>query len=75
MIERVLRYAPKKVGRIVNACVVLHNMCIAGNVVLDDQDDFLDYEVVPDPNKMVNADQDLQEGQRKRREIIDLYFR
>ncbi|KAK9709258.1 DDE superfamily endonuclease [Popillia japonica] len=30
--ERVLRYDPQKVGIIVNACVVLHNICIAGGM-------------------------------------------
>lgn len=32
--ERKLRYNPEKVGTIVNACCVLHNICIKGNVEL-----------------------------------------
>lgn len=28
--ERKLRYEPQKVGHIINACAVLHNICISG---------------------------------------------
>ncbi|KAJ8911804.1 hypothetical protein NQ315_014228 [Exocentrus adspersus] len=34
--ERVLKYSPYKAGQIINACCVLHNMCIRGNVPLEE---------------------------------------
>lgn len=30
--HRVLEYAPEKAGRIVNACAILHNMCVKARV-------------------------------------------
>lgn len=44
--ERKLRYEPQKVGVIINACCILHNMCIKWRVpvdegmVVEDQDNF-----------------------------------
>lgn len=43
--ERKLRYSPDKVGNIVVACAVLHNLCVMGNVELPDPED--QGEVVP----------------------------
>ncbi|KAI4467334.1 hypothetical protein MML48_2g00006749 [Holotrichia oblita] len=36
--HRVLHYLPTKAANIVNACAVLHNMCIENNDVVDDVD-------------------------------------
>ena len=30
--DRVLRYRPEVAGKIINACVVLHNLCIENNI-------------------------------------------
>ncbi|KAJ8946757.1 hypothetical protein NQ314_008797 [Rhamnusium bicolor] len=30
--ERKLRYKPRKVGNIINVCVILHNVCVAGHL-------------------------------------------
>lgn len=34
-----MHYSPEKAGQIINAVCVLHNMCIRGNVALDEEDD------------------------------------
>lgn len=73
--ERVLRYAPHKAGVIVNACCVLHNMCIRGNVPLEE--DIQEEEDIPNapiyvedhyPQNVLNA------RRLQRQNIINLYF-
>ena len=39
MKHRVLHYTPKKSGKIVNACVILHNMCILAKIPVPDMND------------------------------------
>lgn len=75
MKERVLRYTPFKVGQIINACCVLHNMCIAANIDMEPED-FQNDDVPPDPhyrNAFVRQNY-VRDGMNKRREVINLYF-
>jgi len=39
LIHRVLHYAPEKATAIINACVVLHNMCMTYNEPIDNMID------------------------------------
>lgn len=39
MKHRVLHYTPTKSGKIVNACVILHNMCILAKIPVPDTND------------------------------------
>lgn len=73
--ERKLRYEPEKVGNIVVACCVLHNMCVRGRLEGNDP-----HEVFPNPNDQVHpqelehgADED-DLGTRTRRLLISRYF-
>lgn len=71
--ERVLRYSPERVGRLVNACAILHNICIAANLELDD-DIIVEEEV---NNVFQNDVQEnfFRQGQAVRRHIANTYFR
>lgn len=53
---RTLHFAPDRCCRIVNACAVLHNMCIAYSVHQPEDDD-----VVEGPDAGVADDQDMEE--------------
>ncbi|KAG5862405.1 hypothetical protein JTB14_030916 [Gonioctena quinquepunctata] len=70
--ERKLRYDPEKVGTIVVACCVLHNICVRGRL---NNDDFP--EILP-PNQVAeaveNARNDGDEGVRTRGLLIERYF-
>lgn len=55
---RTLEYTPAKTGQIINACAVLHNMCIYGNIldspelpeaIMALEDDMNDIEIQPIP--------------------------
>ncbi|KAJ8911985.1 hypothetical protein NQ315_003267 [Exocentrus adspersus] len=73
--ERVLKYHPHKAGEIINACCVLHNMCVRANVPLEDElvDDG---QFQPEVGVNVLAAGDIVPlGQQHREEVINLYFR
>lgn len=71
--HRVLHYSPVTASKIVNACVVLHNMCIENNEVLHTEDhiDFADFGVF-EPIRHENNENitDLTAGRRVQRTII-----
>lgn len=74
--DRVLHYEPLKAGQIVNSVCVLHNMCVRANLALDDEEEFQE-----DNIDDLAGDEDvpprnvLREGQQRRADLIDLYFR
>lgn len=73
--ERILRYDPHRAGVITNACCVLHNMCVRGNVPLEDvleDDEFREANPII-INDLVRENV-LREGQRQRQNLINLYF-
>ncbi|KAJ8930398.1 hypothetical protein NQ314_016793 [Rhamnusium bicolor] len=77
--HRVLHYAPNKVSKIINACVLLHNMCIDNNVELNLEGDEADMDFENDSNNdqhIENPHHNLQliEGRRMQRRVIN-YFR
>lgn len=55
--HRMLHYAPEKASKIINSCVVLHNICIQNNVELDhdseDEDDDVDFGMYHVPHEEV----------------------
>ncbi|KAJ8948263.1 hypothetical protein NQ314_008443 [Rhamnusium bicolor] len=70
--ERNLRYAPDKVGRIVNSCAILHNMCIrAGIEIIIDEFEKID---VPNGNEYV-PNVVLNEGRQVQQDVVNRYFR
>ncbi|KAJ8966425.1 hypothetical protein NQ314_003523 [Rhamnusium bicolor] len=70
--EHVARYNSQFVGSLVNACAVLHNMCIDNNI------NFIDDYV--EPNYGVNINPSiwnnylLNEAQRIRNNVVNRYF-
>ncbi|XP_071652402.1 putative nuclease HARBI1 [Temnothorax longispinosus] len=70
--ERMLRYSPLSVGRIIVACSVLHNICNGGRLdVLND----IHPEGVQENNVQENMqEEDLASGQQARQRLINLHF-
>lgn len=73
--ERTLRYEPRFIGSIMNACCVLHNLCIEYGVELDEEvivqqevDNAVDDPGDPDENGL------LAQGVETRNRIITNYF-
>ncbi|XP_050309680.1 putative nuclease HARBI1 [Anthonomus grandis grandis] len=72
--ERVLRYSPEKVGKIVNACSILHNICIAANLELDEN--IVNEEEINNERFQNDAQDNIfRQGEATRRRIVNNYFR
>lgn len=77
--HRVLHYTPIMAGKIVNACVVLHNMCIDNNIPEPEEEEniHIDYgqdigHLIPiDAQDGINAD--LAAGRRVRQQIVNTF--
>lgn len=81
--HRTLHYSPNKASRIINACVVLHNLCIAENVPLIDEDidevEDLDLGVYNLPMEHIgnvpnSQNQELTAGRQYRLNVINRLF-
>lgn len=76
--HRVLHYPPVTASKITNACVVLHNMCLAYNIPEPEIDDEMQgadlgiYPLVPNEAQNINA---LAEARRLQQRIVNNYFR
>lgn len=68
--ERVARYNPQFVGRLINCCAVLHNLCIMNG--LDIADELVIEDHVLNPQAM--RENVLNEGRDVRNNIVDRYF-
>lgn len=69
--ERKLRYSPEMVGKIINACAVLHNLVIRAGVEHE-----IDLnENIPDVQNENNVNYPiLNEGRQARQQIVNRYF-
>ena len=70
-----LHYHPEKAGKIIKACVVLHNMCIANNIEEPEDNDEveLDFGINVNDEEIVNNERvnpQLAEGRRMQARII-----
>lgn len=79
--HRVLHYHPHKAGLIINACVVLHNLCIINNVPeveLDPEEefDFGIYENIANVHEDINnrINPELRAGRNRRDQLIRTHF-
>lgn len=75
--ERVARYAPDFVAKLVTSCAVLHNMCVDAEVPLIENNDLLGEEELDlirnVPPVWLDANL-LNEGRRVRNNIVNRYF-
>ncbi|KAL5237745.1 hypothetical protein ACI65C_005155 [Semiaphis heraclei] len=78
--HRVLHYAPEKATAIINACVVLHNMCITYNEpdpeVFNDgvEIDFGMYGLNNGmPQNVIDLNNDLNKGRRMRASLYSIF--
>lgn len=77
--HRCLHYKPEKASQIINACVVLHNMCIDNNepdLVNDEHVDF-DFGDISTTDNVGGSSTniDLLAGRALQRQIVNNYFR
>ncbi|XP_029178453.1 putative nuclease HARBI1 [Nylanderia fulva] len=81
--HRVLHYRPDVCSKIINACTILHNMCIHDKVPLPDEafeDEVLDFGMlnvmdgVNEPGINLNRNIELIAGRRIRNNLIRHYF-
>lgn len=82
--HRVLHYSPEMASKIINTCVVLHNMCVHNNVAEPEQEEndnidfgMYDYNLQNIDEIDVNAQRvnaDLAAGRQAQRRIIRNYF-
>lgn len=81
--HRVLHYRPDVCSNIINACTILHNMCIHDKVPLLDEafeDEVLDFGMlnvmdgVNEPEINLNRNIELIAGRRIRNNLIRQYF-
>ena len=82
--HRVLHVTPYKACKIINACIVLHNMCISNNIPEPNNDDLRDVDFgmfggyedeQQEANNIVRRiNPELAEGQRSRRNLINRNF-
>ncbi|CAI6371996.1 unnamed protein product [Macrosiphum euphorbiae] len=77
--DRTLHYKPEKVSQIINACVVLHNICITYNLPeFVDGENITDFGIYQAPlgvaenNDLNLRNRDLMMGRRQRQKIIQL---
>ncbi|XP_050066119.1 putative nuclease HARBI1 [Aphis gossypii] len=75
--DRVLHYKPEKASQIINACVVLHNMCIEYNVpeieeTEEDIDMGINQDQRPFEEQHDNRNQYLMQGKQQRVKITQL---
>ena len=81
-----MTYEPEKCCQIIVACMVLHNMCIDGNVPLDDENDdddednandndevFGDF-VAENENHDAGEEQQIRNGWRVREQLVEQRF-
>lgn len=84
--HRTLHYSPEKASQIINACVVLHNICINNNIppvrLGDDNDDAhlgdIDFGLYAPENAIagppLNHNPELAAGRLTRERIVRSYF-
>ncbi|XP_026820365.1 putative nuclease HARBI1 [Rhopalosiphum maidis] len=62
--DRILHYKPEKVSSLINACVVLYNMCIANNVPMT-----YEYDIEEHENLGMLGDQEILEDSNRNIEL------
>lgn len=73
-----MHYKPEKSTAIINACIVLHNMCIQNNVPMpaDDVEEIDNLGMIEDQALLAddNRNRDLTHGKQQRDKIVRYLF-
>lgn len=79
--DRTLHYKPEKASLIINACIVLHNICIANNVPLHEDEDEInnlgmieDDAILDDNHNIHNRNIELTLGRKQRDRVVQYLF-
>lgn len=76
--DRTLHYKPEKATAIINACVVLHNMCITYNIPLHENniEEFDNLGIIEDilADDIHNGNIDLNLGRQQRNKVVTYLF-
>ncbi|XP_050311002.1 putative nuclease HARBI1 [Anthonomus grandis grandis] len=73
--ERVARYAPEFVGKLVNTCCVLHNLCITFGIEHEENDNEEENDILQNiGNQNIMGNLGAREGEAIRRSIVNTYF-
>ena len=80
--HRVLHYSPVIASKIINTCVVLHNMCITHNIpdpLPEEGDELLDFgmcvnDIIPEIRNARKVNPDLAAGRLVQNKIVRNYF-
>lgn len=77
--HRFLHYHPKKTTQIINACTILHNMCITYNIPLPTEEDLVETDMgifqQHFPNVIQQQGHDLIQGKHVRSAVINYMYR
>ncbi|KAK5648021.1 hypothetical protein RI129_002913 [Pyrocoelia pectoralis] len=75
--HRVLHYTPNVASKIINACTILHNMCIANNIpdpANEEGDELLDFGVIMEENILHNErrerNAELENGRQLQQQLV-----
>lgn len=79
--DRTLHYKPEKASLIINACIVLHNICIANYVPLHEDEDEInnlgmieDDAILDDNHNINNRNIELTLGRKQRDRVVQYLF-
>ncbi|KAJ8913907.1 hypothetical protein NQ315_005704 [Exocentrus adspersus] len=79
--HRVLHYAPSMCSKIINSCAVLHNMCLAANIPIPEEEgnENVDFGIIQEDLEPANPNRarqnpDLVRGRNIQQQVIQNYF-
>lgn len=73
--QRILMYSPERAGKIINSCIVLHNIMISHRIPYNPDEIELEEQVpAADDENILNLNDLLAEGRRVQEQLINEHF-